>query len=367
MSADDPNGLAGLSGGVFSLAVGDGRVYANVTTLGSPYTVAMDQDTGAVLWRTIVTKDEGSYTNSSVALVDDMVFIGISGPENSERDVRHPGGWALLDAKSGRLIGRWYTIDEKDDKRGQQGTSLWATPVYDPKTGYLFDGTGQPANKEAEHSLSNSIVKIDARRSRSTFGEIVDYYKGDYDERLDVDFGGSPVLFKNAEGDKLIGELQKSGRFHAVYADTMEQAWWARLADPIALGNSSTPAYDGAAIYVPANAQSDVERREPNPGYLYSLSPANGMVNWKVPTADGVEYHLTTGAGEVVYLVTTHGLLRGFNAENGLPVTARSVGVDANADACVNLSSGAVVARNMIYAVCDVAAAGTGWLVAYGL
>lgn len=377
LSSDDPYGLAGLSGGVFSLGVGDGRVYANVTALGSPYTIALDQKTGAILWRTIVTKDEGSYTNSSVALIDDMVFIGISGPEDSDRKVRHPGGWALLDAKSGRLIGRWYTINEKDDKRGQQGASLWATPVYDAATGYIFDGTGQPANKDAEHSLTNSILKIDVERRRKTFGKIVDYYKGDYDERVDVDFGGSPTMFRNENGDKLVGELQKSGRFHAVYADTMEQAWWQRLSDPIALGNSATGAYDGKAIYIPATASTDpgrvaigggnVPAREPSPGYLYALDPSTGAIKWRVPTGDGVEYHLVTVAGGVVYLVTTHGLLLGFDAENGLPVAARSLSADTAADACANLSSGAIVARNMIYAVCDVGAAGTGWLVAYGL
>jgi hypothetical protein len=118
------------------------------------------------------------------------------------------------------MIKRTYGVSEADDARGLKGASMWGTPVYDSATGHMFNGTGQPANKDREHSLSNAIVKVDVDRSRTSFGEIVDSYHGDWDERADVDFGGSPTLFKDAEGNTLVGVFQKSGRYHAVFADT---------------------------------------------------------------------------------------------------------------------------------------------------
>lgn len=366
-----------LSGGIFAVAVHDGKVFANVARFGSPYTAALDQKTGKLLWKRVVSRQDGAYTNSSVAIVDGMVFIGISGPEDGPEDRRHPGGFALLDPDTGRIITRTFTVSKQDDARGLKGASLWGTPVYDPGTGYMYDGTGQPANKARESSLSNAIVKIDVDRSRPTFGKIVDSYKGDYDDRTDVDFGGSPNLFTDSKGRTIVGALQKSGKYHAVFADTMEQVWWRRLSNPIALGNSSTGAVDKDSVYITGNTQTgapstndvlfgaSAEEKLPNPGYLYALNRDDGNVRWKTPVAGGVEYHLVSTAGGVVYVVTTHGLLLGFDASNGLPVLVRSVAADAH-EPCVNVSSGAVVARHTVYAVCDIGAAGGGWIVAYG-
>jgi outer membrane protein assembly factor BamB len=362
------SGLTNLAA-IFSLAVGDGRVYVNVgpqLTPGGPYTAALDQQTGQVLWKTVVDVDPSAFINSSVALINGMVFVGICGPENGPNDRRHPGGFALLDPATGAIITRTYVVSAEDDARGLKGASIWATPVWDPDTNYMYAGTGQPANKNRESSLSNAIIKVDVDPSRATFGEIVDSYHGDWDNRFDVDFGGSPILFTDSQGNTLVGSIQKSGKYHTVFADTMEQGWWTRLVDDeVALGDTSSGAYDGTAIYITADAQTEVQdSTTPNPGYLYALNRDNGTVRWKFPTADGFTYHLTTVAGGVVYTVTNHGLLIGIDASSGLPVLVRSLAADA-ADACVNLSSGVSVARNTVYAVCDIGAVGGGWIIAY--
>lgn len=355
--------LVGLSGGIFALAVGDGRVYANVSATGSPYSAALDQETGEVLWATVVDRTPGAYTNSSVALIDGMVFIGISGPENGPAGARHPGGFALLDPATGDIIKRVWTVSEAEDARGLKGASLWGTPVYDPDTGYMYDGTGQPANKSREATLSNALIKVDMDRGRDSFGEVVDYYKGQLDERLDVDFGASPNLFTDSNGDLLVGALQKSGVYHAVFADTMDQAWWVRLADASALNNVSTAAVDDTSVYVAAG-QRVAANQSASPGTLFALAKDTGAIRWKIPVADGIEYHPITVANGVVYLVTTHGILLGLRATDGVPVLARPMGLDV-ADACANLSAAVTVARHTVFAHCDTGVRGGGWLVAY--
>jgi outer membrane protein assembly factor BamB len=295
-----------------------------------------------------------------------MVFIGISGPEDGPDGRRHPGGFALLDPDTGAIIKRTYVVSLEDDARGYKGGSMWGTAVWDAATNLMYDGTGQPANKDRETSLSNALLKIDVDRASDSFGQILAHYHGDFDDRADVDFGGSPMLFTDSDGNKLIGALQKSGKFHAVFADTMEQAWWAKLGDPLALGHAGSGAFDGNSIYIAGNTQTDADSSAaPNPGYLYSLDRDTGAVNWKTPVASGGDYHLITAAGGVVYMVTTTGLLLGLDASNGLPVLVRSLTVDA-LDPCVNASSGVSVARHTVFAVCDIGAAGGGWIVAYG-
>lgn len=364
----------GLLAGMFSLTVQDGKVFGINGVNGAPEAVALDQDTGRVLWRTVVTKDEGAYSNASPVIVGDKFFMGISGPEDISKG-KHPGGYAILDTDTGKVITRKYTINDADQKRKQWGASLWATAALDPKTGFLFDGTGQPANKAAEHSRTNAIIKIDFNEGPN-FAEIVDEYHGDFDNYVDVDFGASPTLVKNKKGESLIIAQQKSGKLHAIYADTMEQAWWYKTSDGLALGNTATGATDGKTFYVPGNTQTDAPnvndllfgadpvQKAPNPGYMYAFNVNDGSVKWKTPIADGVEYHLVAGAGDLVYLVANHGLVLGFDTATGAPLFTRSLTTDAG-DACVNLSSGAIVARNTVYAVCDIGAVGSGAIVAY--
>jgi polyvinyl alcohol dehydrogenase (cytochrome) len=369
-----------LGGGIFAVAVSDGRVLANVSSEGGPSAAALDQTTGQKLWQTVIDTDSTAYTNSSAVSFDGMLFYGISGGEDGPgADGPHPGGFAILDATSGQILKRTYTIPPAEQELGYYGASIWGTAVIDDDK-YAYVGTGQPANKAKEHELSNSLIKIDVDPSRATFGQIVDAYKGDPDSyvpglaqqpacqqvpqdvspgygncfALDVDFGASPTMFKDGRGNTLVGDLQKSGVYHAVYTDTMQEAWSTILSVPLALGNAGSSANDGKAVYV-----------KTTPGLLYSLDPNHGRINWVMPVADAVDYQPVSVANGVVYVVSTHGLLLSFDAGSGLPVGARSLAADTH-DACASPGAGVAVANNRIYTVCDVGVQGGGWVVAYG-
>lgn len=371
-----------LGGGIYAVSVADGRVYANVSSQGGPSAAAVDQATGATLWQTVVDTDPAAYTSASAVAFDGLLFYGISGPEDGTGDAGpHPGGYAILDAGSGDMLVRRYVNSIDDQALGYYGTSVWGTAVIDEETKYAYVGTGQPANKGREHEHGNAMLKIDVDRSRATFGEIVDAYKGDVDSYvpglannkacednigglgggiggtcfgLDVDFGASPTLMTTSRGRKIVGNLQKSGTYHAVYADTMEQAWKTILSVPLALGNAGSSANDGKAIYV-----------EATPGTLYSLNANTGGINWVAPIADGVDYHPPSVANGVVWIISDHTLLLGYDAATGALVGARSLALDAG-DVCVPLGGGIAIARNKLYATCDIGVQGGGWVVAYG-
>jgi polyvinyl alcohol dehydrogenase (cytochrome) len=372
--------------GLYALSVADGRVHAQAAVGEGrqqlPRAIALDAADGHFLWASEGI-DNGYQADvvASPVVFDGMQLVAATGPDS---DANARAGFGLVDAATGTLLKKNTVTPSSYFADGFAGAGMWATPVVDPESGYAFNGTAQPYSKKVESEYDNAIVKIDVSPNRDTFGSVVDAYKGNVDQyfpgldrqpactaagdqityiagfsvpcvQLDVDFGGSPTMFRNRRGQLLVGEMQKSGVFHAVFADRMQQAWTAILSYPGAAGNANSAANDGHSIFVVGN-----------PGLLYSLDATTGTINWVMPIADGAEYHPPTVAGGVVYLIGNHGLLVGYDAATGVPVVARSLGLDAG-DACASLGGGVAVARHTVYASCDTGAQGGAWIVAYSL
>ena len=85
------------------LAMGEGMLFlgqldANV--------VALDMKTGKVVWKTPIEKWENGYGITSAPLYyDGIVYSGITGGEFGVR-----GRLTALDAKTGKILWRWYTL-----------------------------------------------------------------------------------------------------------------------------------------------------------------------------------------------------------------------------------------------------------------
>lgn len=363
----------------FALAVMDGVVYANVSEGdgslapgAAPIGVALDADTGTLLYESDPVQFGAPTTAvASAVAFGDLQLVVTNGKDGGT--AARPG-YAILDRRTGETLTARTTIPVEDLDAGYSGGGQWATPLVDVEGGYAYNGTANPYSKKKEHRYDNAIIKIDVDPSRETFGQIVDAYKGNVDQfvhgldrqvlcdefgdqigyhpccdfsvtcvQLDIDFGGSPTSWRNARGELMIGELQKSGVFHAVYADTMQQAWTTTVSTipPGTAGNSSSAANDGERVYVLAN-----------PGLLYALSPENGRVIWVAPVADAADYHPVSVANGVVYVLGNHGLLMGFDARDGRPLVVRSVGMDTG-EPCFPLAGGVSIARHTVLANCD--------------
>jgi hypothetical protein len=267
---------------------------------------------------------------------------------------------------------------------------MWGTAVVDPATKYLYEGTGQPSNsaKGYEHQFTNAIVKIDVARARNAagepvesstitnpkFGTIVDAYKGltDYGNppvdsfntcqvnvngcvAEDMDFGASPNLFHDSRGNILVGDYQKAGIYHAVFADTMERAWSTWISPQVGppyLANAAASAYDGTHII------NDVSW----PGQEVALDASSGNFSWVGVTGGVTNYNSTQTANGVTYIGDAKGFLHAFDSTSGTPLLAHPMEADTH-DACtpVLTSSGAAIARHTIYATCG------AWVVAYRL
>jgi polyvinyl alcohol dehydrogenase (cytochrome) len=362
---------AGLGGAI----VGAPAVYKSVVIVlanldGGPYAVALDKSTGAVRWRSApVIQKAGYYTNASPVLAGDFVVVGYSSPEG---DSTGQGGFALLDASTGAIVKVTPTIPPADQAKGYAGGGLWTTPAYDPSTRYLYFGAGNPNSKTVEHQNTNAILKIDLARSRPTFGQIVAAYKGNVDQyaeelqtlshtpacaasdtpqfnyplddpvcgQLDLDFGASPNLF-TSNGRTLVGELQKSGVYHAARADTMGPAWTALVGVSCAACNAASTAFDGSSIAGVGTPG----------GAMFSLNRDSGEKNWTIPIADGVHYQSTSTAAGVLYTIDGNGFLDVIRASSGETLTRRPMSQDTGAPMGGQAtSSGVAIAEHTVFA-----------------
>jgi quinohemoprotein ethanol dehydrogenase len=205
-----------LSRGV---ALGDGKVYIGQL---DGYLVALDQQTGKVVWKTLVMPWQRGYSITSAPLYyDGLVITGASGGEFGIR-----GRLTAYDAKTGKEAWRFYTIPgpgqpghdtwpQTGDAWKHGGAPVWQTPSVDPKLGLLYFSTGNagPDNDGSKRAGKNlfaaSIVALDART-----GKLRWHYQMVHHDLWDYDAPSPTVLFDALIGGRLrhgIGEAEKTG------------------------------------------------------------------------------------------------------------------------------------------------------------
>jgi polyvinyl alcohol dehydrogenase (cytochrome) len=329
-----------------ALAVAGGRVIVSMNHRPGPYVAALDQATGAVLWeQNDIDANVSTSLYGSPVQFDGMVFAGFSAFAGGSHEFH--GGFVLLDASTGDVLRRTYTIPPEDWPT-YSGGGILATPAIDTDTRYAYVGTAGPYSGDPEHARADSLLKIDLDRSRPTFGEIVAFFKHNPYEQIPgfsvvhftSEFAASPNLLTDASGRKLVGSMNKNGVFYVVDTGTMAEDWTATLSYPEVLGNGSSSAYDGRMVFSSGD-----------PGILYALAPDSGTVRWASPIVDGLRYQPLAAAGGVVYTLDTKGFIDAYRTSDGLPLLHRPVGLGSGTGADATLTLGGVaVARNAVYA-----------------
>jgi polyvinyl alcohol dehydrogenase (cytochrome) len=365
-----PVGAPGLlgTGVVNSPAVYRGAVLVNVSQASAPYTAALDQRTGRLLWKTVIDKREGAYNDASPVPYRGVVLSGFNGDESYDTA---RGGYTLLDARTGRVLRHVYTVPDADYRKGYNGGAVWATAAVDTATGHAYAGTGNPQGPN-QHAHTNAILKIDVKRGRRSFGRIVQSYSGRPDAKFpiealpscqasqgqiiyavsaactheDVDFGASPQLFRDASGRRVVGELQKAGIYHAVHTAAMKRAWTTKVGDPAVITNGDTAATDGKRIFVEGTP----------PGVMWALDAGTGSAVWQAPVGDQIHFQPVTLAAGVVYTVDSTGNLLAWDARDGTEVLRRPMRIDTGQPPPRQpnaTSVGVSVARGTVFATWD--------------
>jgi len=356
-----------------------------------PYVAALDQATGKPVFITAaIDQQPGADVYGTPLVYDNMVMIGVSGGSaelGDEADrIAFQGSLNFLDATSGELIRKTYTIHPPNQPEDDfAGGAIWSTPAIDAEEKVAYAGTGNPFRPQAEHPNTNAVLKFDIDRESPTFGQIIGSYKGNVDEYIpqfselpcydfpgnnppfypqglgscgdiDMDFGSSPNLFKDAGGRKLVGAGQKSGVYHVFDAKTMEPVWSQIVGPPGAFGGIvGSTAYDGQNIFGPITI----------PGYVWSISGAGGGFRWAGAVGDGLHWGPPVSvANGVVYTVDFNGFLDAYDARTGALLVRRPLIVGGGGP--LSLSWGGVsIARNTIYAAVGVLGLADGFVAAF--
>ena len=291
----------------FALFFGDVRANA----------YAVNATTGALIWRKKVEDHPAARITGTPTLFSGVLYVPVSsieeatGSQASYECCTFRGSVAALDAASGALIWKSYTIPEAPHPTiknavdtqlyGPSGASIWSAPTIDVQRQALYVATGNSySNPPAD--TSDAVLAFDLKTGRMLWHQqatskdsfVVACYGANQtncpqDHGPDHDFGQSPILASLPGGRRVLVIGQKSGVVHAFDPDQDGKVLWqTRVGKGGPLGGIEWgSAADHDRVYV---ANSDVRflgdgtrRLDPNAGGgLFGLNLSDGKIIMQV-------------------------------------------------------------------------------------
>jgi alcohol dehydrogenase (cytochrome c) len=210
-------------------------LYDNLVIFGTldAQLVALDQETGKVVWKEKVDDYAAGYSMSAAPLIaDGLLLTGVSGGEFGvvgRVEARDPKTgkmvWSrpVVEGHMGYLNGKENGISGTTNatwpgetwKTG--GAATWLGGTYDAKTGLAYFGTGNPGPwnshvRKGDNLYSTSTVAIDVKT-----GKIVWHYQGTPNDAWDFD-GVNEFITFDMDGKRMGGKADRNGYFYVIDA-----------------------------------------------------------------------------------------------------------------------------------------------------
>lgn len=205
-----------------------------ITVLNDGRVVACDSETGDVVWDVQTATEQGEGFTNSAQVIGDKIIVGQSYGDWATR------GWiAALDAETGEEVWRFYTVPEPGqpgsetwlcDQTGNPdcwktgGGAAWVAGSYDPDSGTIYWGTGNPVPmydpefRPGDNLYTNSTVALDVETGELKWH--FQYTPGDY---MDYDEVGPNLLVDatiDGEERKVLAHFGRNGIFYTLDRDT---------------------------------------------------------------------------------------------------------------------------------------------------
>ena len=322
--------------------------------------IAVDRHTGNLRWITQVETHQAAVITGSPVVFDGVVYIGVSSIEEGlATNPAYPccsfrGSVVALDENTGAIL--WKTFDMPDNG-GQtdqySGGAVWQPPAIDPKRGTLFIGTGNnytvpadvvacqnatpTANCTAPDDFFDAALALDLKTGQVKWSKKLQGFDTwtvacitssgtnpncPVPSSPDFDLGGSgPNLLGN-----IVGFGQKSGIFWALNADNGSIQWSTPVGPGASLGGIEWgTATDGKRIYV-AIANSDhlpytlvPSGQQITWGAWSALDVTTGKILWQTadPTSGSIDRGSVSVANGVMYAGSNSGQMYAFDAATG--------------------------------------------------
>ncbi|MCX7292629.1 methanol/ethanol family PQQ-dependent dehydrogenase [Janthinobacterium sp.] len=217
-------------------------LYGNLVIFGTldAYLVALDQNTGKIVWKEKVDDYAAGYSMTAAPLIaEGLLLTGVSGGEFGivgRVEARNPMTGDLVWSRptvEGHM-GHRYDKDGKAIDNGVSGTvnktwpgdlwktggaSTWMGGTYDPQTRLAYFGTGNPAPwnshlRPGDNLYSSSTVALDVKT-----GQIKWAYQNTPNDAWDFDGANEFVTF-DMDGKRYGGKADRNGFFYVIDAST---------------------------------------------------------------------------------------------------------------------------------------------------
>ena len=310
---------------------------------GGGAVLAIDKNTGNLLWRTQADPNPGAIITQSATVFEGVVYVGVASQEEAYSALTpgyvcctFRGSMLALDLATGRILWKTYTTPE-----GYPGNAVWgSSPAIDTKRGSVYIATGN--NYDVPDSVlacvtaagSNAVAQAACLPANDYFDSILalDMRTGavkwatralPFDAWTvscifgnpancpqpsgpDYDFGQAPALYSVKVDGKtrdLLGAGQKSGDYWALDPSTGGVVWKTNTGPGGTAGGLQWgSAVDGKRVYT-ANANSDLKPYQGSTDGIWSaLDATTGGILWQTrPTYGGGTSGPATTANGVVF------------------------------------------------------------------
>jgi alcohol dehydrogenase (cytochrome c) len=212
-------------------------LYDNLVIFGTldAQLVALDQDTGKVVWREKIDDYSAGYSYTAAPLIaEGLLLTGVSGGEFGV-----VGRVEARDPKTGKMVWTRPVVEGhmgyKDGKENgitgttnatwpgetwkTGGAATWLGGTYDAKTGLAYFGTGNPGPwnshvRKGDNLYSASTVAIDVKT-----GQIKWHYQSTPNDGWDYD-GVNEFITFDMDGKRVGAKADRNGFFYVNDAET---------------------------------------------------------------------------------------------------------------------------------------------------
>ena len=322
---------------------------------------ALDAVSGSPLWQTRVDEQPAAVITGAPALHDGRLFVPISVLEDvMTPDPKYPccqsrGALAAVDAETGRVIWKAYSVAETPkklgtspagtDRWGPSGASVWGSPTIDAARGAVYVGTGNNHSNPPTDS-SDAVLAFEMatgtlrwKRQFTPGGDAWNIACGmggpncPENPGPDHDVGASTILRTLPNGRRVLLAGAKSSKVHALDPDKGGELMWVQqLGRGGALGGIEWGmAADETTVYVPLSDLAfgaDMMAGKPSAtagGGLYALQVADGTRRWHAPAipcgdrpgCSPAQSQAATAIPGAVFSGTIGGILRAYSSDDG--------------------------------------------------
>nr|WP_213805143.1 PQQ-binding-like beta-propeller repeat protein [Granulicella sp. dw_53] len=344
------------------VVIGDSVIDRSATHPGASV-IAVDPASGALKWVTKVEDHQAAVITGSPIAFNNIIYVGVSSNEEGLANVAgYPcctfrGSLVALNAQTGALLWKTFIVpDNQGATDAYSGGSIWNPPAIDPTRGLIYIGTGNnytvPASVKAcevaalqnndHHSCTpdedhiDSVMALDLKTGAIKWSTKLNTYDAftlacrtmppgvacPSPSGPDADLtAGGPNLVNNT-----VGFGQKNGMYWALNPDDGHIVW-ANLVGPGSVegGIQWGTATDGDRIYVPiSNFNNTSYLLQPsgpriNWGFWSGLDAKKGKILWQTadPDAGTFDTGAPSVANGVVYFGSMSGTMYALNAKTG--------------------------------------------------